>query len=128
MDLDTPDSMETKTTRRPRILFIDPWDSFANSIVALLRTELDADVEIIKHDDCRFRNKADAFTVFLHYFDAVVAGPGPGHPGHKDDVGLIKELWRFRGDGDVVPVLGICLGFQSLCLEFGAEVGGFYQR
>ncbi len=110
---------------RPRILYIDAYDSFANNIVALLKTEMGAHAEVIRHDDCRFRNKRDAFSTFLRYFDGVVAGPGPGHPSNIEDVGLIAELWTLgdSGDsGDVIPVLGICLGFQSLCLQFGATV------
>lgn len=57
----------------------------------------------------------------LKAFDAVVVGPGPGHPAIAGDVGLIDQLWRLE-DADLLPIFGICLGFQSLCLAHGAEV------
>jgi para-aminobenzoate synthetase len=100
-----------------RILFVDAYDSFSNNIIAEL--ERIATVEVVKHDDSRFA-KREALLEYLQYFDAVVAGPGPGHPANNDDVGIIKELWDLD-----IPVLGICLGFQSLCLHFGATVSTF---
>ncbi|SMY21786.1 unnamed protein product [Zymoseptoria tritici ST99CH_1A5] len=103
------------------ILFIDAYDSFSNSIIALLEAELPVSVTSIKIDDPRFVLNDEAFFAFLHEFDAVVAGPGPGHPSHAQDIGLIAKLWTLS-DEHLLPVLGICLGFQSLCLAFGARV------
>ena len=100
----------------PKVLFIDAYDSFSNNIVSLLETELRVDVTVIKID----AGIAD-FPTFLKSFSAVVAGPGPGHPGNIADVGLIGELWKL-GDEDLIPVLGICLGFQSLVCAFGGSV------
>ena len=108
--------------RRPRILYLDADDSFSNNIVALLQTELNAEVEIVKHRDDRFSNPADGeFLRYLKFFDAVVAGPGPGVPTLSDDIGIIEQLWTLR-DADILPVFGICLGFQSMCAAFGAEI------
>nr|OQO28519.1 hypothetical protein B0A51_06526 [Rachicladosporium sp. CCFEE 5018] len=104
-----------------RILFIDAYDSFSNNIVSLLKDQLDVQVELIHIDDPRFVLNDDAFHVFLQQFDAVVAGPGPGHPANPEDVGLIGRLWSLP-EAHVLPVLGICLGFQSLALAFGAKV------
>ena len=100
----------------PRILFIDAYDSFTHNIVSLLETELDVEVTIIKIDE-----KIYNFVAFLKSFAAVIAGPGPGHPQKPEDVGLISRLWKLR-NSDVLPVLGICLGFQSLVLAFGGSV------
>lgn len=127
--------------RRPRILFLDAYDSFTNNIVALIETSINAEVELIHIDDPRFVERAstalppdgseqvdaakslkprpDEFRLFLQSFDAVVAGPGPGNPSKEQDVGLIAALWGLEG-ADLLPVLGICLGFQSMCLEYGA--------
>lgn len=104
-----------------RILFVDAYDSFSNSIIALLEAELPVSVESIKIDDPRFVLNDDAFFNYLDGFDAVVAGPGPGHPANTSDIGLINKLWTLP-DEHLLPVLGICLGFQSLCLAFGAQV------
>ncbi|TKA22683.1 hypothetical protein B0A50_07776 [Salinomyces thailandicus] len=106
---------------QPRILFIDAYDSFSNNITTLLKTHLQATVEVIRIDDPRFVFNDDAFLDFLNKFAAVVAGPGPGHPANPDDVGLIGKLWHLREDR-ILPVLGICLGFQSLALAYGASI------
>lgn len=100
----------------PRILFIDAYDSFSNNIISLLQTHLDVDVTVIKIDE-----PIKDFASFLKPFAAVVAGPGPGHPKNPGDVGWFNELWALKSR-DILPVLGICLGFQSLVLAFGGKV------
>ena len=102
--------------RKPKVLFIDAYDSFTNNIVSLLETELFVEVEQIKID-----HVVPDFPSFLKQFTAVVAGPGPGHPANLQDVGLFRNLWNL-GEEDVLPVFGICLGFQSLVHAFGGEV------
>ncbi|KAF3003067.1 para-aminobenzoate synthase, (PABA) [Curvularia kusanoi] len=108
-----------------RILFLDAYDSFSNNIVALIEQNTDAKVTKIPIDDERFEASESSvkstFAEYVQDFDAVVAGPGPGWAGCDKDVGLMKELWQLQ-DGQVLPVLGICLGFQSLCLAFGADI------
>ncbi|KXL41779.1 hypothetical protein M433DRAFT_59493 [Acidomyces richmondensis BFW] len=106
-----------------RILYLDAYDSFSNNIIALLNKTLPVSVECIQIDDPRFVFNDDAFQNFLNKFDAVVAGPGPGHPANPADVGLIGKLWNVSVDRPI-PVLGICLGFQSLALYYGARVEG----
>lgn len=100
----------------PRVLFIDAFDSFSNNIISLLQTDLNVDVTVIKINE-----PIDNFASFLKSFSAVVAGPGPGHPTNHEDVGWFNELWKLENQ-DLVPVLGICLGFQSLVLAFGGKV------
>lgn len=110
-----------------RILFLDAYDSFSNNIVALIEQNTDARVTKIFIDEPRLSaskslaSKKPTFAEYAQEFDAVIAGPGPGWAGCDKDVGLMKELWKLQ-DGEVLPVLGICLGFQSLCLAFGAEI------
>lgn len=100
----------------PRILFIDAYDSFTNNIISLLESNLEVEVTTIKIDD-----SIHDFAAFLTPFVAVIAGPGPGNPKNLADVGLINKLWSLDDD-DLLPVLGICLGFQSLVLAFGGQV------
>lgn len=100
----------------PRILFIDAYDSFTNNIISLLESELAVEVTAIKIDD-----QIDDFVEFLEPFAAVIAGPGPGHPRNINDVGLFDKLWILDHD-HATPVLGICLGFQSLVQAFGGRV------
>jgi para-aminobenzoate synthetase len=106
--------------RTPRILFLDAYDSFSNNIIALVKGTLNVEVISIKIDDKRFHDK-NAFVEFLHNFDAVITGPGPGTAENIDDVGLTGELWALS-DETVLPALGICLGFQSLALAFGGRI------
>ncbi|CAD6575252.1 MAG: hypothetical protein ASARMPREDX12_007162 [Alectoria sarmentosa] len=99
-----------------RVLFIDAYDSFTNNIVALLETNLRLEVTTIKIDE-----PIPDFGEFLKPFSAVIAGPGPGDPRNSKDVGWIQELWKLE-EQNLLPVLGICLGFQSLVLAFGGTV------
>ncbi|EFX03625.1 para-aminobenzoate synthase [Grosmannia clavigera kw1407] len=99
---------------RPRILFLDAYDSFANNVTALLATLLHADVRVLPVDAPL---SAAAFRRELGCYDAVVCGPGPGSPDCAADVGLMRHVW----DGDT-PALGICLGFQSLVAAHGGRV------
>jgi para-aminobenzoate synthetase len=104
-----------------KVLFIDAYDSFSNNIINLLRDRLSVTVSSVYIDDPRFVFNDDAFHEHLQQFDAVVAGPGPGHPANPQDIGLIAKLWTLAGE-NLLPVLGICLGFQSLCLAYGGTV------
>lgn len=101
-----------------RILYVDAYDSFSNSIVGLLEQNLGADVTTVRIDD---ELASQNLRAVLQAFDAVVVGPGPGHPANTSDVGLIKQLWELE-EAEVLPILGVCLGFQSLCLAYGATV------
>ncbi|XDG02007.1 hypothetical protein ABKA04_001622 [Annulohypoxylon sp. FPYF3050] len=109
----------------PRILFIDAYDSFSNNIVSLLTTTLDAHVDILPIDPPDFNPKEPNFsqklTDLLRRYDAVVCGPGPGSPDLAQDVGLMKYIWDLEPE-HLIPVLGICLGFQSLVVSCGGIV------
>lgn len=99
-----------------RILFIDAYDSFSNNIIALLHTYCGVYVTRIYIDAT-----IQKLEIFLTPFAAIVCGPGPGHPACSQDVGLIKDVWTLS-ESHMIPVLGICLGFQSLACELGAPV------
>ncbi|KAH8165270.1 hypothetical protein CIB48_g2979 [Xylaria polymorpha] len=110
---------------RPRILFIDAYDSFSNNIVSLLTTVLEVDVDVLPIDPAHLDPKKagfkDALGKLVRQYHAVVCGPGPGAPDVDKDVGIMKYIWDLEGQG-LAPVLGICLGFQSLVVSCGAVV------
>ena len=116
-------SYVNKSQRSGRILFVDAFDSFSNNIIGLLENSLSVHVVVVRIDDNDFtRNLRNR----LQDFDAVVVGPGPGHPSNSKDVGFIDQLWRLQ-DTEMLPVFGICLGFQSLSLAHGAVVERLHQ-
>ncbi len=105
---------------RPSILFIDAYDSFTNNIISLLTTALACSVRVIHIDSPGFESDEALYSELRHY-DAVVCGPGPGDPTNQKDVGLMNRIWKLH-DENILPVLGVCLGFQSLCLAFGGHM------
>ncbi|KAK0635296.1 aminodeoxychorismate synthase [Bombardia bombarda] len=111
---------------RPRILFLDAYDSFSNNITSLLTTLLDVDVFVLPIDspllDPTSADFEQRLREELSRYVAVVCGPGPGHPDNDADVGLMKHIWRLHDAEDLLPVLGICLGFQSLVASCGGKV------
>ncbi|MGB5211169.1 MAG: aminodeoxychorismate/anthranilate synthase component II [Gammaproteobacteria bacterium] len=95
---------------KPRILLIDNYDSFTFNLVQGFRM-LEASVEVYRNDQISVE-QALALDV-TH----VVISPGPGNP---DDAGISIDIIRaFSG---VVPILGVCLGHQSLVAAFGGSI------
>lgn len=93
-----------------RILLIDNYDSFTFNLVQGFRM-LGATVEVFRNDQITV-DQALAKDI-TH----VVISPGPGNP---DDAGVSMDIIRaFAG---TVPVLGVCLGHQSLVAAFGGRI------
>ena len=92
----------------PRVLVIDNYDSFTYNLVQYLG-ELGAEVEVLRSD-------VDA--LLEREPDRLIVSPGPGTP---DEAGLSMRAVRRFGEAGT-PVLGVCLGHQSLAQEFGGRV------
>lgn len=89
-----------------------------HSIAALCRTSIPGcEIHIIKNDQFTIQQ----LVPHLPHFAAVIVGPGPGSPETLRDIGIIKYLWNLPDDL-LPPVFGVCLGLQSLCVEFGARL------
>jgi anthranilate synthase component II len=92
------------------ILLIDNYDSFTYNLYQYL-CELGADVQVRRNDEITVEQAREMGA------ERVVISPGPCTPREAGiSVNLIKEL---AGD---VPILGVCLGHQSVGAAFGAEV------
>ena len=94
-----------------RVLVIDNYDSFTYNLVQYLG-ELGAQVEAVRNDRATVDELLDGG------YDRVVVSPGPCTP---SEAGIsVEVVRRFPERG--IPVLGVCLGHQSLAQAFGGRV------
>ena len=92
------------------ILMIDNYDSFTYNIVQYL-AELKADVKVCRNDEITI---ADIEKMAP---EKIVISPGPCTPNEAGvSVDVIKT---FKGR---IPILGICLGHQSIGQAFGGKI------
>ena len=91
------------------ILMVDNYDSFTYNLVQML-TAAGAEVEVLRND------AASAAAMLARKPRGIVLSPGPGRP---EDAGVCLDLVRLRPR---VPLLGVCLGHQTVGVAFGATV------
>jgi anthranilate synthase/aminodeoxychorismate synthase-like glutamine amidotransferase len=95
---------------KPRLLLIDNYDSFTYNLVQAFLV-LGAEVEVFRNDAIT----PDAARALAP--SHLCISPGPGTP---RDAGVSMDMIRaFAGS---IPVLGVCLGHQSIVEVFGGEV------
>lgn len=106
------------------ILLIDSHDSFSHNLRRLIEDNTSHRVITIFNDTFDPSEYDKIFQEWIQYFDWIVIGPGPGHPAQEADVGIVRWLYQHfkKWPKETVPILGVCLGFQSLCYEFGNPV------
>ncbi|MBF6159167.1 aminodeoxychorismate/anthranilate synthase component II [Nocardia cyriacigeorgica] len=96
-----------------RVLVVDNYDSFVYNLVQYLG-QLGAEAEVWRNDDQRL---ADLDAVAAE-FDGILISPGPGTPDRAGaSIELVHAAARQR-----TPLLGVCLGHQSIGAAFGATV------
>jgi len=93
------------------LLLIDNYDSFTYNLVHYLG-ELGAEVQVRRND------RIDVATALALRPDAIVLSPGPCDP---DQAGICLDLTRAAADAGV-PLLGVCLGHQTIGQAFGGDV------
>ena len=92
------------------ILMIDNYDSFTYNIVQYL-CELGAEVEVFRNDEITIAE------IRKHNPEKIVISPGPCTP---NEAGIsLSVVSEFAGS---IPILGICLGHQSIGQAFGGDV------
>ncbi|HEV2074877.1 MAG TPA: aminodeoxychorismate/anthranilate synthase component II [Thermoleophilaceae bacterium] len=96
---------------RARVLVIDNYDSFTYNLVQYLG-ELGAEPEVVRND------AATAEELVERAPDRAVVSPGPCTPA---EAGVSTSAIRGLAEAGV-PVLGVCLGHQSLAAAFGGRV------
>ena len=93
------------------LLMIDNYDSFTYNLVQYLG-ELGADVRVYRNDRISLQEIEDLQP------EKIVISPGPCTP---NEAGVsIDTIRQFAGR---VPMLGVCLGHQSIGQAFGGHIG-----
>ena len=92
------------------ILLIDNYDSFSYNLYQLIG-QIDDDIKVFRND------KITLDEISKLNPSMIVLSPGPGRP---EDAGIcidiVKEFY------DKIPILGVCLGHQSICMAFGGII------
>ena len=100
----------SEATPQPRLLLIDNYDSFTYNLVQAFMV-LGADVLVHRNDQITLDEARELKPTHL------CISPGPGTP---YDAGVSMQMIEsFAGK---IPVLGVCLGHQSLVEVFGGKV------
>ena len=94
------------------ILMIDNYDSFTYNIVQYC-LELGADLKVIRNDQLTLEQIEELNP------EKIIISPGPATP---DDAGICLETIEHFGKNANIPILGICLGHQSIAQVYGASI------
>lgn len=98
------------------IIVIDNYDSFTYNLVQYLgelsqELPVSADIRVYRNDSI------DIDTIRELKPDGILISPGPGRP---EDAGISLQL--IDQLGSEMPILGVCLGHQSIGEVFGGKV------
>jgi len=92
------------------ILVIDNYDSFTYNLVQYIR-QLDQDVLVKRNTEVTVEEIEQMKP------SHILISPGPGNP---DGAGIsLKVMEHFRHS---IPILGVCLGHQTIAQYFGADI------
>ena len=97
-----------------KLLMIDNYDSFTYNIVQYFG-ELGADVTVVRNDEITLEEVIAL--VAEKGIERVVISPGPSSP--KEAGISVPAIEHFAGK---LPVLGVCLGHQSIGAAFGGDI------
>lgn len=93
------------------VLLIDNYDSFSYNLVQLIGELTDGNIKVVRNDEVTIDE------IRKMNPESIILSPGPGKP---EDAGICEDVVRQLKDE--YPILGVCLGHQSICEVFGAKV------
>ena len=93
------------------VLLIDNYDSFSYNLVQLIGELTDGNIKVVRNDEITIDE------IRKMNPESIILSPGPGKP---EDAGICEDVVRQLKDE--LPILGVCLGHQSICEVFGAKV------
>lgn len=92
-----------------KILIVDNYDSFTFNLYQYVSEVFAVLPVVVRNDDTH---------VDFEDYDAIVISPGPGTPNNKSDIGICEQIIKHTSK----PLLGICLGHQSIVASLGGIV------
>ena len=92
------------------ILLIDNYDSFSYNLYQLVGC-MHPDIKVIRNDELSVSQIAALNP------ERIILSPGPGI---CEEAGVCIEV--IQKLGPTIPILGVCLGHQAICVAFGATV------
>ena len=98
------------------IVVIDNYDSFTYNLVQYLG-ELASEFSVAAELRVHRNDRITVEEIRNSNASAVVISPGPGRP---EDAGISLDL--IRELGSTLPILGVCLGHQSIGQVFGGKI------
>lgn len=93
------------------VLLIDNYDSFSYNLVQLIGELTDGNIKVVRNDEITIDE------IRKMNPESIILSPGPGKP---EDAGICEDVVRQLKDEH--PILGVCLGHQSICEVFGAKI------
>ena len=98
------------------LIVIDNCDSFTYNLVQAFG-QLGAEVVVYRNDEQTVQAILDEKP------DGIILSPGPGTPREAGiTLNLIQNVFNYAQKGQIIPILGVCLGHQALGMSFGSQV------
>lgn len=92
------------------ILLIDNYDSFSYNLYQMIGAQC-PDIKVVRNDEITIEE------ILKLHPSHIVLSPGPGRP---EEAGICIETVKKLGG--MIPILGVCLGHQAICMAYGGDV------
>ena len=93
-----------------KVLLIDNYDSFTYNLYHYI-SKFNKNVDVIRND------KINSKVILKKEYKKIVISPGPGNPNQAGNcLKIVKDVYK------KIPILGVCLGHQSIAQALGGVV------